>query len=111
VLQEYKTRKAHIASLTASIQTKERERENLKEKMAETEGRWLPHLKKLVSQINKKYGECFARLGCVGEVALLTGEKEVNNYRVEEWRLLGCYAVCLLQGPTFQRNLAPPSSW
>jgi chromosome segregation ATPase len=79
VLQEYKTRKADIASLTASIQTKETELEKLKEKMAETEERWLPPLKKLVSQINKKYGECFARLGCVGEVALLTGQNEVKH--------------------------------
>jgi hypothetical protein len=29
---------------------------------------------------------------------------------VEEWCLLGCYAVWLLQEPTFRRNLAPPSS-
>jgi hypothetical protein len=28
----------------------------------------------------------------------------------EEWRLLGCYAVWLLQEPTFRRNLAPQSS-
>jgi hypothetical protein len=32
-----------------------------------------------------------------------------NNIKVE-WRLLGCYAVWLLQEPTFQRNLAPLSS-
>ncbi|XP_023721137.1 structural maintenance of chromosomes protein 5 isoform X2 [Cryptotermes secundus] len=79
VMREYKIRKADIASLTASIQAKEIECEKLKEKMAETEGMWLPPLKKLVSQINKKYGECFARLGCVGEVALLTGQNE-NDY-------------------------------
>jgi chromosome segregation ATPase len=79
VLEEYKTRKADIASLTASIWAKETEREKLKVKMAETEGRWLPPLKKFVSQINKKYGECFARLGCVGEVALLTGQNEVKH--------------------------------
>jgi hypothetical protein len=29
---------------------------------------------------------------------------------IEEWRLLGCYAVWLLLEPTFRRNLAPPSS-
>jgi hypothetical protein len=28
----------------------------------------------------------------------------------EEWCILGCYAVWLLWEPTFQRNLAPPSS-
>jgi hypothetical protein len=28
----------------------------------------------------------------------------------EEWCLLGCYAVWLLEEPTFRRNLAPPSS-
>jgi hypothetical protein len=28
----------------------------------------------------------------------------------EEWCLLGCYAVWLLQEQTFQRNLAAPSS-
>jgi hypothetical protein len=28
----------------------------------------------------------------------------------DEWRLLGCYAVWLLQEPTFRRNLMPPSS-
>jgi hypothetical protein len=35
-----------------------------------------------------------------------------NNYKIEECRLLGCYAVFLLQEPTFWRNLAPPlSGW
>jgi hypothetical protein len=29
----------------------------------------------------------------------------------EEWPLLGCYAVWLLQEPTFRRNLQPPSMW
>jgi hypothetical protein len=29
----------------------------------------------------------------------------------EEWCLLGCYAVWLLEESTFRRNLAPPSSW
>jgi hypothetical protein len=28
----------------------------------------------------------------------------------EEWCLLGCYDVWLLEEPTFRRNLAPPSS-
>jgi hypothetical protein len=28
----------------------------------------------------------------------------------EEWRLLGCYAVWLLQEPTFRSNLTPSSS-
>jgi chromosome segregation ATPase len=82
VLQEYKARKADIASLTATIQAKKTECEKLKEKMAEIEGKWLPPLQKLVSQISKKYGECFARLGCVGEVALITGKNEVKYFRV-----------------------------
>jgi hypothetical protein len=29
---------------------------------------------------------------------------------LEEWCLLGCYAVWLLYEPTFRSNLAPPSS-
>jgi chromosome segregation ATPase len=81
-MEEYETRKTQIASLTASIQAKERECEELKERMTEIDGRWLPPLKKLVSQINKKYGECFARLGCAGEVALLTGQNEVKHFTV-----------------------------
>lgn len=94
-MQEYRIRKADIASLTASIQAKEIECEKLKEKMAETEGIWLPPLKKLVSQINKKYGECFARLGCVGEVALLTGQNEVKHLRV----VTCCFAGVLQTWP------------
>jgi hypothetical protein len=31
-------------------------------------------------------------------------------YFIEEWHLLGCYAVWLLKEPTFRRNLALPSS-
>jgi hypothetical protein len=35
---------------------------------------------------------------------------DVRLLCVEEWRLLGCYAVWLLYEPAFRRNLAPPSS-
>jgi chromosome segregation ATPase len=77
-MQEFETRKVKISSLAASIKAKERECEKLKEKMARIDAIWLPPLKKLVSQINKTYGECFARLGCVGEVTLFTGQNEVN---------------------------------
>jgi hypothetical protein len=31
-------------------------------------------------------------------------------HSLQEWCLLGCYAVWLLKEPTFRRNLAPPSS-
>jgi hypothetical protein len=34
----------------------------------------------------------------------------MDNIFTKELRLLGCYAVWLVQGPTFRRNLAPPSS-
>jgi chromosome segregation ATPase len=78
-MQEYETRKSRIAALAAAIQANEKECEKLKEEMARIDGIWLPPLKKLVSQINKKYGECFARLGCVGEVTLFTGENEVKH--------------------------------
>jgi hypothetical protein len=33
-----------------------------------------------------------------------------NFKQLQSWMLLGCYAVWLLQEPTFRRNLAPPSS-
>jgi hypothetical protein len=39
---------------------------------------------------------------------LLTSFCEVKNSG--EWCLLGCYAVWLLNEPTFRRNLVPPSS-
>jgi chromosome segregation ATPase len=77
-MKEYETRKSQIASLSAAIQAKKVQCDKLKEEMARIDGLWIPPLKKLVSQINKKYGECFARLGCAGEVTLLTGENEVK---------------------------------
>jgi hypothetical protein len=40
-------------------------------------------------------------------VVLYSGDTELN---LEELSLLGCYAMWLLQEPTFRRNLAPPSS-
>jgi hypothetical protein len=35
---------------------------------------------------------------------------QMRDRRFEECRLLGCYAVWLLQERTFRKNLAPPSS-
>ncbi|XP_021919521.1 structural maintenance of chromosomes protein 5 isoform X3 [Zootermopsis nevadensis] len=82
VIQDYEARKSQIVSLTADIQIREKESETLKEEMARISGLWLPPLRKLMSQFNKKYGECFARLGCVGEVTLFTGddEKDYEQY-------------------------------
>jgi hypothetical protein len=38
------------------------------------QGCWLPELRKLVGDINAHFGESFARIGCVGEVALHESE-------------------------------------
>jgi hypothetical protein len=37
-------------------------------------------------------------------------EGAVNENNSEECRLLECYAVWLMEEPTFRKNLAPPSS-
>jgi hypothetical protein len=37
-------------------------------------------------------------------------EQDEDNNDDEEWCLLGCYAVWLLEEPTFRRNPEPPSS-
>jgi hypothetical protein len=34
-------------------------------------------------------------------------ENQKTNKNVEECRLLGCYAICLLYYPTFRRNVSP----
>jgi hypothetical protein len=47
------------------------------------------------------------RMESVEERWLLNVKADV---KIEECRLLGCYAVWLLYEPRFRRNLAPPSS-
>ncbi|KAJ9575653.1 hypothetical protein L9F63_007482, partial [Diploptera punctata] len=76
ILTEFENQKSHIASLKQSVKDKEEECRKIKEEMDSVRESWLEPLETLVDQINRKYGDCFARLQCAGEVSLVHGDNE-----------------------------------
>lgn len=78
-MQEYERREQEIAELNIKIERGNRQLEQLTQLQTRCREEWLDPLQEIVSKINVKFGDAFARMGCAGEVTISTGADE-NDY-------------------------------
>ncbi|CAG5030880.1 unnamed protein product, partial [Parnassius apollo] len=70
VLKEYEERELMIAKLKSDVSTSSDRNKDLQTRMNELRSIWLPPLESLLRDIDKSFGEMFAKLGCAGEIKL-----------------------------------------
>jgi chromosome segregation ATPase len=70
VIKEYEQRAIKIEQRKAKVDELESSLEALHANILEIRQQWEPELDKLIQQISEAFGENFARMHCVGEVAV-----------------------------------------
>ncbi|GLI64044.1 hypothetical protein VaNZ11_007205 [Volvox africanus] len=70
VVNEFSKRQAEIAHLGESVKQHEERCQELRTRIDEVQGVWLPGLRKMVSAINASFSNNFKEIGCAGEVRL-----------------------------------------
>jgi predicted nucleic acid-binding Zn-ribbon protein len=70
VIKEYEQRAVKIEQRRAKVNELESSLEALQANIIEIRQQWEPELDKLIQQISEAFGENFARMHCVGEVAV-----------------------------------------
>ncbi|XP_061704985.1 structural maintenance of chromosomes protein 5 [Cydia pomonella] len=70
VIKEYEEREKEIAKLKTDVSSNSDVHKELESKMNSIREKWLPPLENLLRDIDKSFGEMFAKLGCAGEIKL-----------------------------------------
>ncbi|XP_016084945.1 structural maintenance of chromosomes protein 5-like isoform X2 [Sinocyclocheilus grahami] len=76
VVEEYNRRELEIKNMEKELDDKTNALRTYRQNIAEAKERWLNPLKQLVDQINKRFGDFFRSMQCVGEVDLHWENKE-----------------------------------
>ncbi|CAH2057808.1 unnamed protein product, partial [Iphiclides podalirius] len=84
VIKEYEEREQLIARLKSDVNNSSDMNKQLETRMNELKSKWLPPLETLLRNINSRFGEMFAKLGCAGEIQLdkSGGDEEFSQYGV-----------------------------
>ncbi len=64
--------------------------------MDELKQQWLPELQRRVGMISSSFGESFKRVGCAGEVVLITPDDDVNKFAIEIKYVLLMYILLMV---------------
>ncbi|XP_068624115.1 structural maintenance of chromosomes protein 5 [Battus philenor] len=70
IIKEYKEREQTIAKLKSEVSSSGDLHRQLEVRMNELKSTWLPPLESLLRDIDKSFGDMFAKLGCAGEIKL-----------------------------------------
>ncbi|GIL71967.1 hypothetical protein Vretimale_599 [Volvox reticuliferus] len=70
VVNEFSKRQAEIAHLGESVTHHQERCQELRRRIDEVQGVWLPGIRKMVSAINASFSNNFKEIGCAGEVRL-----------------------------------------
>ncbi|XP_060807811.1 structural maintenance of chromosomes protein 5 [Amyelois transitella] len=84
VIKEYEEREKNIARLKLEVNNSSDRNKQLEDRMKQISTKWLPPLESLLREIDKTFGEMFAKLGCAGEVKLdkSGGDEDFDKYGV-----------------------------
>ncbi|XP_053620160.1 structural maintenance of chromosomes protein 5 [Plodia interpunctella] len=84
VIKEYEDREKNICRLRSEVNNSSDRNKQLEDRMKVISSRWLPPLQSLLREIDKTFGEMFAKLGCAGEVNLVKGgsDEDYDKYGV-----------------------------
>ncbi|CAH0403320.1 unnamed protein product [Chilo suppressalis] len=84
VIKEYEEREKTIAQLKKEVSSSSDSNKQLDNKMKALSSKWLPPLERLLRDIDKSFGDMFAKLGCAGEIKLDRGgsDEDYDKYGV-----------------------------
>ncbi|XP_052749522.1 structural maintenance of chromosomes protein 5 [Galleria mellonella] len=84
VIKEYDEREKLIAKLKAEVNNSSDVNKELDIKMKRISSQWLPPLLELLRDINRNFGDMFAKMGCAGEIKLDKGgsDEDYDKYGV-----------------------------
>ncbi|CAG9792336.1 unnamed protein product [Diatraea saccharalis] len=84
VIKEYEEREKMITKLKRDVTSSSDTNKQLENKMKELSTKWLPPLERLLRDIDKSFGDMFAKLGCAGEIKLDKGgsDEDYDKYGV-----------------------------
>ncbi|RVE43678.1 hypothetical protein evm_011677 [Chilo suppressalis] len=84
VIKEYEEREKTIAQLKKEVSSSSDSNKQLDNKMKALSSKWLPPLERLLRDIDKSFGDMFAKLGCAGEIKLDKGgsDEDYDKYGV-----------------------------
>ncbi|CAB3225786.1 unnamed protein product [Arctia plantaginis] len=84
VIKEYEDRERDINRLQTEVETSSDRNKLLETQMENIKSRWLPPLEALLRDIDKSFGDMFAKVGCAGEIKLEKGgsEEDFDKYGI-----------------------------
>ncbi|XP_063833997.1 structural maintenance of chromosomes protein 5 [Ostrinia nubilalis] len=84
VIKEYEEREKMISKLKADVSSSSDVNKQLEDKMRILNSQWLPPLETLLQNIDKSFGDMFAKLGCAGEIKLDKGgsDEDYDKYGI-----------------------------
>ncbi|KAI5632265.1 AAA domain-containing protein [Phthorimaea operculella] len=84
VIKEYEEREKTIARLRSEVNETSDMNKQLEDRMNKLRSKWLPPLEQLLRDIDRQFGNMFAKLDCAGEIKLEKGgsEDDYDKYGV-----------------------------
>ncbi|KAL0860346.1 hypothetical protein ABMA27_009749 [Loxostege sticticalis] len=84
VIKEYEEREKMISKLKSEVSSSSDVNKQLENKMKNLSSQWLPPLESLLRDIDKSFGDMFAKLGCAGEIKLDKGgsDEDYDKYGI-----------------------------